>query len=500
MFNFFYKLWDRLGFLPFLDRLEPMPRDFLQQALNKETLRLTRIISLGLLVFYVIFIFSYILSVETKQGLLVANVISIILLAVIYAISYLPSANNYAITISVIASIIVFTNALYRLYALEQLVVTISIIIGILVLSTVAVSVVWLFWVISYTCVSWFLVIQQLDFPVDFSFFYYSIILIVAAFSGILICRMRCRTLHNFNNLRWHESLQKKELERVQENLRAQNEELARVDELKSAFLANMSHEFRTPLTAINGFAEVLETESFGPLNEKQKSYLNNISVSGTQLLDLVNNILDLSSFEANQMPISLTTSSISQVVQTALSVLKQDIDKNKILISLSLDAEDTAYFDSVIIGQVVLNLLDNAIKFSENSSVIEIKSYNKTDNSNDYSNGYSTDYAVIEITDSGIGISEENQSLLFLPFSQVDSSINRSHEGAGLGLALSKKIVEKHGGEIFVRSELGKGSTFGFSLLKSPKALTDTTLEDEGEGTLTQEKLEQKPAELINT
>lgn len=462
MFSFFYKLWGKMGFLPFLQALEPMPQALLQQAINKETLRLARVISLVLSVFYCILVmlYTFVIESEAAQSLLTANIVSIILLTIFFACTYLPFTLRYAIPLSVIAALIPFTNTLHRLYVLEEITITISIIIGILALATIALESIWLFCLITYTYIVWLVVVHQLAFPIDFTLIYYAVALPSSGIIAIFICRMRYRTIRNYNHLRWHETLQRKSLERAQEDLKEQHAELAHVDELKSTFLGSMSHELRTPLTAINGFAEVLQAENFGPLNEKQKDYLNNISVSGKQLLDLVNNILTLSSFDANQVPIKLDLNPISEIVQTALSVLEQVIEQKNIDIVVSLEAEDTAYFDSVIINQVMLNLLGNAIKFSDENSVIEIKSYDLDEKT------------VIEVIDSAMGISEENQSLLFLPFSQVDNSFNRSHQGAGLGLALCKRMVTEHGGSIFVKSELGKGSTFGFSLLKEPPEL----------------------------
>ncbi len=463
MFGFFNKLWGKLGFLPFLQALEPMPPELLNKEITKETLRLSKVLSLSLIGFYIFSIVVYtfaLVDIEARQELLVLNMVSASLLAIFFAMTYFPFAYRYAIPLMVTAALIPLSNVLYRLYILEELAITVSLIIGLIALGAVALNTVWLFFVVVYTCVGWLIIINQIGFPTDFTLSYYAFALAITSIISILICGMRCRTIRNYSHLRWHETLQRKSLESAQENLKAQHAELAHIDELKSAFLGNMSHELRTPLTAINGFSEVLQSESFGPLNKKQKDYLGNISVSGKQLLNLVNNILTLSSFDANQVPIQLGLHPISEIVQTAISVLKQVIERKQIDIVVSLETEDTAYFDSVIINQVMLNLLSNAIKFSEDNSVIEIKSYDLADKT------------VIEVIDSGIGISKEDQSLLFLPFSQVDSSFNRSHQGAGLGLALCKRMVEKHGGEVFVRSELGKGATFGFSLPKAPSTV----------------------------
>lgn len=461
MNQFFYKLWGRFGFLPFLGQLEPMPRRLLQQALNQETLRLARVLSIGIVIYYGLLVIAYafFLDLEGQQSLLISNIISLILVAIFFVSTYFPFTKRFAMPISVFASLIPLTNTLYRLYILEELVITISLIVGVLTLATVALDTVWLFCVVTYTCVGWLIVINQITLnqatTSNFDLLYYAAILALSSIIAIFICRMRYLTISNYNTSRWRESLQRKELELAQESLEAQYAELTQIDELKSAFLGNMSHELRTPLTAINGFTEVLQAETFGTLNEKQKGYLGNISISGKQLLDFVNNVLTLSSFDSDQLPMRLARHSINDVVHTAINVLKHTIDKKELNIKLFLNTEDTANFDSVMINQVMLNLLGNAIKFSDKEKTIEIKTYATEKHIN------------VEVVDFGIGIAEKDQPLLFLPFSQVNSKYSRSHQGAGLGLALSKKIVEKHSGNVFFQSELGKGSTFGFSIPK---------------------------------
>ncbi len=475
MNQFFLNLWDRFGFLPFLTQLEPMPKHLLKQALDKETLRLARVISLGIIAYYALLIIPYVFLTESEsqQALLLSTSLSIALLLAFFASTYLPFTNRYAMPMSVLASLIPLTNTLYRLYILNEIVITISLIIGIIALATIALDTVWLFCVVTYTCLGWLFVINQTNSKqasyTEFDLLYYAAALASSALIAILICRTRYHTIKNYSNLRWHESLQRKALEHAQEDLKAQNAELTQIDELKSAFLGNMSHELRTPLAAINGFTEVLQAETFGTLTEKQKNYLANISISGKQLLDMVNNVLTLSSFEANQLPMRPAHNSIEEVITTSLNVLKQSIDDKGLDVKLSLYTNEKAYFDSVMLNQVMLNLLSNAIKFSGNNTAIEIKS------------SASENHLTVEVVDSGIGISQENQALLFLPFSQVDSNYNRRHKGAGLGLALSKQIIEKHGGEMFVDSKLGEGSTFGFKIPQNPQNLKQAVLEPVG-------------------
>lgn len=219
---------------------------------------------------------------------------------------------------------------------------------------------------------------------------------------------------------------------------------------LKGEFLTSMSHEFRTPLNAIIGFSEMILSGNYGALNVKQSDYLNNIAISGHHLLRLVNDILDLSKIESGNMSLTYERFNIAYTINEAVSVLKSvamkkgievDFEVNDIIISA----------DNLRFRQIMYNLLSNAIKFTETNGKIEIKTR---------VNG---DKLKIEIIDNGIGISEKDKWKIFSEFYQVDSSYTRRQEGTGLGLTLTRKLIELHKGHIDFDSQINKGSKFWF-------------------------------------
>ena len=222
----------------------------------------------------------------------------------------------------------------------------------------------------------------------------------------------------------------------------------------KSEFLANMSHELRTPLNAIIGFSEVLLERLFGELNEKQADYLNDIHSSGKHLLSLINEILDLSKIEAGRMELEPSSFAVATTVADALSLIRERAQRHGIALEREIDpqlGEITA--DERKFKQILLNLLSNAVKFTPDGGQVAVRA--RRENSN----------AVISVRDTGIGIAPEDQAAVFEEFRQVGRDYRRKQEGTGLGLTLTKKLVELHGGEIWLESEPGKGSTFTFSI-----------------------------------
>ncbi len=236
----------------------------------------------------------------------------------------------------------------------------------------------------------------------------------------------------------------------------------------KSEFLTNMSHELRTPLTAIIGFSDVMLGGLSGEFNEQNKKFLNNIANSGKHLLTLINNILDLSKIEAGKMELDLEVFSVSEAFNDTRAVTSALALKKDISMEYNVDPEISVYADRVRFKQVIYNLVSNAIKFTPNRGSIIISAVKAGDSIR------------VSVSDTGIGISKENQKLLFQPFRQVDASINRQYEGTGLGLALVKKFVNLHRGTVWVESETGKGSTFAFELplkcKKNPKVGTNNS------------------------
>jgi GAF domain-containing protein len=222
----------------------------------------------------------------------------------------------------------------------------------------------------------------------------------------------------------------------------------------KSEFLANMSHELRTPLNAIIGFSEVLGEKLFGELNEKQAEYTDDILSSGRHLLSLINEILDLSKVEAGRMELEVATFDLPLAIDNARTFVRERATKHGINLDVTVDERLGDFVgDERKIKQVLLNLLSNAVKFTPEGGRIGIKA-TQADGS-----------VEISVSDTGIGIAPEDQPKIFEEFRQVGSDYAHKVEGTGLGLTLAKKFVELHGGRIWVESEIGKGSTFSFSL-----------------------------------
>ena len=222
----------------------------------------------------------------------------------------------------------------------------------------------------------------------------------------------------------------------------------------KSEFLANMSHELRTPLNAIIGFSEVLQEKLFGDLNEKQAEYTDDILTSGQHLLSLINEILDLSKVEAGRMELELSSFDLPLAIDNARTFVRERAVKHGITLDVDVDDRLGEYVgDERKIKQILLNLLSNAVKFTPEGGRITITA-NKTENS-----------AEISVSDTGIGIPPAEQPTIFEEFRQVGGDYAHKKEGTGLGLTLAKKFVELHGGKIWVESEVGKGSTFSFTL-----------------------------------
>jgi signal transduction histidine kinase len=222
----------------------------------------------------------------------------------------------------------------------------------------------------------------------------------------------------------------------------------------KSEFLANMSHELRTPLNAIIGFSEVLGERLFGELNEKQAEYTDDILTSGRHLLSLINEILDLSKVEAGRMELELAAFDLPLAIDNARTFVRERATKHGISLDVSVDERLGDFIgDERKIKQILLNLLSNAVKFTPEGGRIGI-------------NARQTDGSVeISVSDTGIGIAAEDQPKIFEEFRQVGADYAHKSEGTGLGLTLAKKFVELHGGKIWVESEVGKGSTFTFTL-----------------------------------
>lgn len=240
---------------------------------------------------------------------------------------------------------------------------------------------------------------------------------------------------------------------KAQEAMQSAKETAEYASRAKSDFLANMSHELRTPLNAIIGFAEILRDELVGPVNDEQKDCIKDIRISGQHLLEMINDILDLSKIEAGKMSLQLEEFSVVDVVEEVNAIINALALKKDIELTLTCPQNSLIEADRIKIKQVFYNLLSNAIKFTPEGG--KVKTQLKVTPSN----------LKVKVTDNGIGISEEDQMKLFAPFTQIDTSKSRRYGGTGLGLALTQRLIELHGGEISVTSNEGQGSTFSFTI-----------------------------------
>jgi PAS domain S-box-containing protein len=249
------------------------------------------------------------------------------------------------------------------------------------------------------------------------------------------------------------------EAKRAQRQIEEQNRQLEihslevqKATQLKSEFLASMSHELRTPLNAIVGFSDLLAEETAGALNAKQKRFIGHVRNGASHLLALINDILDLSKIEAGQLEVFPENVSLQNSLTEVLSLIQPLTDKREI--ALDITREDlTVYADGVRLKQVLYNLLSNAVKFTPERGSISVEAHAEGEQ------------AHISVSDTGVGIRKEDQSVIFDEFRQVGESAKGIKEGTGLGLAITRKLVEQQGGIITVASELGKGSRFTFTI-----------------------------------
>ena len=244
-------------------------------------------------------------------------------------------------------------------------------------------------------------------------------------------------------------------LEKAHEELKDLAVELKRAARVKSEFLANMSHELRTPLNSINGFSEVLFDETFGPLNEKQKQYVNNVLTSGKHLLLLINQILDMAKVEAGKMKLTLSSLSMKSLLNDISLLVADMVAKKRIVMELEI-AENMPNIeaDDLKVKEIIYNLLSNAVKFTPDGGKIGMRA--KRVNSE----------IEVVVWDTGVGIAAENMGKIFEGFFRVDTPYSRVTEGTGLGLPLSKKLVELHGGKFSVESKgLNQGTSVRFTL-----------------------------------
>ena len=238
--------------------------------------------------------------------------------------------------------------------------------------------------------------------------------------------------------------------------IKEQNKKILEADRIKNEFLANMSHELRTPLNAIIGFSEALGLKIFGELSEKQTEYIGDIHSSGLHLLQMINDLLDLSKIESGKMELNIELFDVKKAMQEAVNVVKPLAEKKLIGIKLNFDDENIKITaDRQKFQQILFNLLSNAIKFTDEKGWIKLNLQDKKKE------------IQISVQDSGIGIPVKYQKKIFEKFQQVDNAVSRKTGSTGLGLTITKELAEMHGGKISVKSQEEKGATFSFTLPK---------------------------------
>jgi signal transduction histidine kinase len=231
--------------------------------------------------------------------------------------------------------------------------------------------------------------------------------------------------------------------------IKEQNEKILEADKVKNEFLANVSHELRTPLNAILGFSEILSTKLYGELTDKQAEYISDIRVSGIHLLSMINEILDISKIEAKAVKLVRSTFNITRALSEVANILKPLAMKKNIRIITDYDEEFEVRADYQKIQQILYNLVNNAIKFSPENDEVEV-SASRTKKT-----------FILKVHDNGIGIDKKYHGKIFAKFVQLDSAYTKKESSTGLGLTITKELVELHGGKISIKSEVNNGSTF---------------------------------------
>jgi signal transduction histidine kinase/CheY-like chemotaxis protein len=250
-----------------------------------------------------------------------------------------------------------------------------------------------------------------------------------------------------------------RDLADAKEGLELRNREMERVNRLKSEFLASMSHELRTPLNSIIGFSSLLAEERPGPLNAEQQKFVEHVRRNAHHLLDLINDILDLSRIEAGRLELYLETFTLTDALDEVLATIRPLAEAKAIRLELDCEAGGRVYADRVRFKQMLLNLLSNAIKFTPNNGRVATSAR------------VQGDWLTVAVSDTGMGVPSDEHEAIFEKFHQVGTGTTGVREGSGLGLAITRGLVERHGGRIWVESQPRQGSRFTFTLPFTEKA-----------------------------
>jgi signal transduction histidine kinase len=238
-------------------------------------------------------------------------------------------------------------------------------------------------------------------------------------------------------------------LEAANRMLSDANRALTEASKAKSAFLANVSHELRTPLNSVIGFSELMSDPNFGELAPRQREFLSDIRDSGEHLLALINDILDLSKIEAGKLEVHRQNSDVDELVQDSVTMLRPQAEKKRLRIDTLCELPVPAHVDPRLVRQVLVNLLSNAVKFTPDEGHIEAAAR------------FEGNDLILRVTDTGIGVAEEDQEKIFQEFYQADGSYARRYQGTGLGLALVRRMMSLHGGSVTITSRRGHGAAF---------------------------------------
>ena len=242
----------------------------------------------------------------------------------------------------------------------------------------------------------------------------------------------------------YHRNLKQKE-----EKLTLKAQRLAQAQKYQSTYLSHMNHELRTPIAAVIGFAKLLRQKLYGDLNAKQTQYVDAIYQSGTYLLELISDLLDLSKIQAQKEELCLETTIVQELCESALALVQTKAEEQNLTLNLVIESNvDSCFIDQRRLKQVLVNLLSNAVKFTERGTVTLKVSKNEHN-------------ILFKVIDTGIGIDQKSQKKLFQPFSQLNTHLHRQHRGTGLGLVISRELARLHGGDITLSSQVNQGSCF---------------------------------------